>query len=136
VYGWFVLELNIWLWKHANGFKSFCNLVGLENLIIYLGGLSKCCTFTLLWQSIFILFSSYVPILFPIVYHYLCQCQILILIIINIMDMKRHKLIWLFKSMLVGEEKEQDSYKDKRYLLWKEEVITKEEEEVIRLGIR
>jgi hypothetical protein len=52
------------------------------------------------------------------------------------MDMKRHKLIWLFKSMLVGEEKEQDSYKDKRYLLWKEEVITKEEEEVIRLGIR
>jgi hypothetical protein len=30
------------------------------------------------------------------------------------MDMKRHKLIWFFKSMLVGKEKEQDSYKDKR----------------------
>jgi hypothetical protein len=29
----------------------------------------------------------------------------LILININIMDMKKHKLIWLFKSMLVGRRR-------------------------------
>jgi len=33
------------------------------------------------------------------------------------MDMKRHMIICLFISMLVGREKELGSYKDRRYLL-------------------
>jgi hypothetical protein len=38
----------------------------------------------------------------------------LILININIMDMKTHMLICLFISMLVGKESVWNSYKDKR----------------------
>jgi hypothetical protein len=40
----------------------------------------------------------------------------LILININTMDIKRHMLIFFFISMLVGREKEWDTYDDQRLL--------------------
>ncbi len=72
--------------------------------IIYEGNLTPLPKINLCYALLCIAnFSSYyVPMLLSIIHHYFCQCQILISININVMDMKRHILIWFFFNIHVG----------------------------------